>query len=242
MGTEHETFENAPIDEAVIDLHVTRGPGSADEALQAFVDSVRAEYPSAHRRIDLSITVGPEQDLQQATAPAGWLLRSPDHPWVVLPRVEALAVSRIRPYTSWTELEGRTREVWTRYVELTKPERVSRIATRFINRIVLPAGEARWDEWFTTGVHLGAGLPGEIGEFLIQMSLESEGATATVVIKKETVDPLGRTPVFFDIDAATVGTFAPDDPEIWSKLDVLRRFKNAIFFGSLTERTKEMFR
>lgn len=243
MIPEHETFKNAPIEEAVIDLHVRRDAGEVDAALRAFVQALGPEYPTARPRVELAIVISPAGEPVPTPSAQGWLLRSHDNRWVVLPRVGALGVSHLRPYTSWATLEGRARKTWEAYVATTTPAGVTRIATRFINRIVLPPGPLRWEDWFATWVRLGPDVPGEVGDLMIQTTLTvGDGTTAAVVIKKEPPDPLGRTPVFFDIDAATVGTFAPDDPGIWTRLQTLRDLKNAIFFRSLTARTKEMFR
>lgn len=243
MIPEHETFENAPIEEAVIDLHVRRDGGGVDAALKAFVDTLGPEYPTAQSRVELSIVIGPDGQPSATPSAPGWLLRSQDNRWVVLPRTGAMGVSHLRPYTSWATLEGKTRKTWDAYVTATAPAGVTRIATRFINRIVLPAGPLRMEDWFATGLRVGPDIPGEVGDLMIQATLVAgDGATAAIVIKKEPLDPLGRTPVFFDIDAALVGSFAPDDPAIWTRLQALRDLKNAIFFRSLTDRTKELFR
>jgi uncharacterized protein (TIGR04255 family) len=56
------------------------------------------------------------------------------------------------------------------------------------------------------------------------------------------VDEGKRLPFIFDIDIVCGATFEPSSPAIWEKFEQMREYKNEIFFASMTERAKEMFR
>ncbi len=48
--------------------------------------------------------------------------------------------SRLPPYEDWAKLLIETKRIWTQYVERLAPQRVTRVATRFINNLRLPFG------------------------------------------------------------------------------------------------------
>ena len=47
--------------------------------------------------------------------------------------------------------------------------------------------------------------------------------------------------VILDIETRVRNRFSSGSPEIWSKLDHLRNFKNLIFFRSLTDKALRLF-
>ena len=67
-----------------------------------------------------------------------------------------------------------------------------------------------------------------------------------VAIITETIQPPvdegKRLPFIFDIDIICGATFEPSSPTIWAKLEEMREYKNEIFFASMTDRAKGMFR
>jgi uncharacterized protein (TIGR04255 family) len=48
--------------------------------------------------------------------------------------------------------------------------------------------------------------------------------------------------ILLDIDVACDVDLSAESPEIWSKFDLLRDFKNDLFFGSITPRTRGILR
>lgn len=50
-------------------------------------------------------------------------------------RLDGFTYSRLAPYDCWEDLCGEARRLWRQYREFAKPERVSRIAVRYINRL-----------------------------------------------------------------------------------------------------------
>jgi len=50
-----------------------------------------------------------------------------------------------------------------------------------------------------------------------------------------------RLPLILDIDVFSEISFINSDEEMWNKFEKLRKFKNDVFFDSITEKTKELF-
>jgi len=51
-----------------------------------------------------------------------------------------------------------------------------------------------------------------------------------------------KLPFILDIDVFQETLSSADEPEIWERFKRLRVFKNDIFFQSITEKTKELFK
>ncbi len=84
-----------------------------------------------------------------------------------------------------------------------------------------------------------------VSAYALQMVVHDPGTDCGAVIN-QAIDPSGATPkslpIIFDIDAFKVVDFTADSPEIWTLVDQLRILKNEVFFKSLTEKAKELFR
>lgn len=74
----HEIFPRAPIEEAVIDIRVSRPLGAMPTLLDSFIDVVKADYPQRARRIqldgELSVTPDGRQQIRTGQRDVGWLL------------------------------------------------------------------------------------------------------------------------------------------------------------------------
>lgn len=51
-----------------------------------------------------------------------------------------------------------------------------------------------------------------------------------------------KLPLIFDIDVIKKANFMKKESDIWMDFNLLRQFKNEIFFNSITEKTKELFK
>ena len=54
--------------------------------------------------------------------------------------------------------------------------------------------------------------------------------------------PNQKLPLIFDIDVWKLTNYKSDDEEMWKEFEKLRKFKNDVFFNSITEKTKELFK
>jgi uncharacterized protein (TIGR04255 family) len=235
---------NAPIVESLIDLRVERSTNLTFQNLRAAADELAADFPSREemRFIEGQLTFSAEAGASlaaQAPMPAGVMLRSADGRWVAQFRLDGFTFSRLQPpYTNWADLSTRARQLWTKYTAVSVPNRVTRVATRFINRISLPAGKS-FDETFTTTFSIAASLPQAVGGFLLRVVIPFEKEQCVVIMTQSL--PGNTQECTFDIDAFAEFPHGISDADAWAKIEQLREVKNRVFFESLTPGALERY-
>jgi uncharacterized protein (TIGR04255 family) len=68
------------------------------------------------------------------------------------------------------------------------------------------------------------------------------GATATIVQTMEKPTPEDKLPLIFDIDVWRLAKYTDNTATMWDEFEKLRDFKNNIFFSSITDKAKELFK
>lgn len=243
-----EVFPNAPITEALIDIRTLLPQGVSLSNLEALHRSIQAEYPEKQTRTmwEGSIELKDQKEplAKGRSQLMGYLFKSPDTKQIVQFRLDGFTYSRLRPYTRWEEVYAEAKRLWGLYKEGAKPTRVTRLAVRYINSIEIPSKKFDYDDYFTAAPKIPPVLPQVLGHFFTRLVIPflNEGATAIIMqTPSEKPDPVNST-VILDIDVFREQTLSPEDPKIDEVFAILRRVKNDIFFGSITERTKDLFR
>jgi len=67
-------------------------------------------------------------------------------------------------------------------------------------------------------------------------------AIAIITQTMENTTKNQRLPLILDIDVFSKINFINSDEEMWKEFEKLRKFKNDVFFYSITEKTKELFK
>ncbi len=245
----YQTFTNAPITEALLDIQVSR-QGSVDfRALEPFCDAIAASYPDRRLRKEFraQFSVSDEGDAVAASPDGGivgYRLTSADGSQVALARVNGFSFSRLRPYQDWDRFRGEARRLWDLYLTLTEPESIQRIALRYINRLELPLPFGDFREYVRTAPDIAPGLPQSLSHFLMQLQIPSPAHDAIAIVTETMETPIGdesRLPFILDIDAIRTGRLEPRDAALWDRFEKLHALKNEIFFQSITDKTKELF-
>jgi len=224
-----------PIREALIDFRVhlpERSVQSHREVLRSVADAVAGRYPSRsrihHYQGEFQVKDGTATSVQHGPQLVGYRLESPDGLNVAQVRLDGFTFSRLAPYDSWESLTGEAFQVWQHYVENTIPLGVVRVATRFVNRIVLPAS-GQLGRVFREPPRVAVGQIDSL--FLRYQLAPRDGVTAIVSLATEESD---QAAMIFDIDCF-VRKPLPADPEtLVLYLDRVRNAKNRVFFGTLT--------
>jgi uncharacterized protein (TIGR04255 family) len=245
-----EVFPKAPITEAVLDLRVQPQPNLKLADLESLHERIRERFPEKqgitaweagfefHRKEARSLA-------QTSARPVGFLFRSADQTKVVQVAEAGFTFNKLRPYEHWSALRDEAKQVWKDYNEIAQPVRVTRIALRYINRIELPLPFADFKEYILTVPEVAPGIPQALDQFLLRLEIPYPDVSALAIVNL-TIDRsepiVDRLPLIFDIDVFHASDYDPLSEEIWQSLEALRVLKNQIFFFSLTDRAKELFR
>jgi uncharacterized protein (TIGR04255 family) len=243
-----ERFRNAPIAEAILDIAVQYPVPVELGRLEAFHDQISERYPVKRNRVAWQgqIQVEEERIAHEVRRGAqGFMFRSADDTQVVQVRQDGFTFNWLKRYDSWEALRNAARPHWERYRETFHPEAVTRLGLRYLNRIELPLPLPDFREYILTAPEIAPGLPQGLSALFLRLEIP-DMTRGLIAIITETiqapVDEGKRLPFIFDIDIVCGATFEPSSPAIWEKFAQMRDYKNEIFFASMTERAKEMFR
>ncbi len=117
---------------------------------------------------------------------------------------------------------------------------------RSINKFdipLFPQPMLDFNEYLTAAPIVPEGLPQGVNSFLTRVVIHDPGSDATAIITQafeQIVDPK-FLPIILDIDVFQQKEVISEEVA-WQALEELRHFKNKIFFASITEKAKELFR
>ncbi len=232
----------APLREAIIDLRVLSRKGIDVDSLANIGSEFADRYP---RRSDqMSVTgelqLSSKEGLVARTAEhirIGYMFHSEDKSQVVQFRTNGFTFSRLKPYTDWEQLFPEAMELWSRYVELANPDRVVRLATRYVNDMTFPLPMTLSD-YLVAPPPQPPGVPGDVIGFLTQLAVRDPSSGSKVRII-QTIGELRQdtASIILDIDAFQDGlSIDPRDAaQLIERFQSLRLLKNQVFFSSITE-------
>jgi uncharacterized protein (TIGR04255 family) len=250
MGT-WERFARPPIVEAILDIRVTFGTPLGLAQLEAMHDLVRAEYPTKDNLFflegQLQLSEGSAEPTLRSTAAGlrGYVFRSPDRQRALQARRDGFTLNWGSPYLSWEALRDEARPRWNLYREALRPEAITRLGLRYLNRLEIPLPIQDFRDFILTAPDIAGGLPQGLSSLFMRIEIP-DPQRGLVAIITETMLPLvddgRRLPLIFDIDVVNESRFAPEDSAVWSAFEGMRDYKNEVFFQSITDRAREMFR
>lgn len=242
---EQRHLSRAPIIEALVDIRVTLAPNVNAARLKSFHSSISTEYPKEQelREKRFEFKIKPEVLETAASSVRGYRYFSADDKQVIQARLDGFTFSKLRPYETWEKLREEAYRLWIIYVKLFNPERINRVALRYINRIEIPLPHIDLRDYLTAPPEVPGGLPQRIDNFLVRIVIPEPSLGATAIIT-QALEPLTNqkiAPVILDIDVFKLGKFGRDGKDAWETIDKLRDLKNRIFFESITEKTVELY-
>ena len=247
-GVRH--LRNAPITEAIFDFRVKARAGFHGEEFSPLRPQLADRFPKMEDRRGMQATF--EEKLSEGEGPPpviqdlglrGYIFKSADEKTVAQFRVDGFTLNRLHPYTSWEELFPLVIELWRLYSAIARPEVITRLAVRYINRIPFPPGSVDLGTYLRLAPGVPPNLPQTISSFLTRVTIHDPAIDiAAHVAQASEANASGQQPAaIFDIDAFKQGEFAVDNPTIEETFNQLRDFKNLIFFNSLTEEAVRQF-
>jgi uncharacterized protein (TIGR04255 family) len=239
-----QSYPRAPITEAVLQFMFADqvDPAAMAKAQGQLVRS----FPKSENLNEYSIRI--EEGGAVPTAPilAGYKLTSADGTQVVQLHKNSFTASQLAPYPGWDLFEDmchRNYRIWTR---ATGSKRLSRISTRFINRIDVPAKLGEPIEEQTYLNISSTALPFEHGALTAlyeNFAAPIDGGRHRMVLNIALIpSPLiGHIALMVDIDVLAEVDLPRKATDIWLRVAELRGWKNAIFEALVTDAARELF-
>jgi uncharacterized protein (TIGR04255 family) len=245
--TSSRRLARPPITEALIDLRVDGAEPATIELTQELTSRLSNDYPQVReqRRFEATIGVAEGQHpeaMAQDLGLRGALFTSGDGKLTAQFRSDGFTFNRLHPYTSWEEIYPEAMRLWAEFLDVFRPERVTRVAVRYINHIQLPGGELQLSEYLNSPIIVPRGMPAKLTGFLNSVLL-SDGETGCSARVTHSLEPQTQAGfvLLLDIDAFQEGDWGPADESIESALGSLRSLKNNVFFSSLTSQALKRF-
>lgn len=244
-----ETFPNAPIKEALIDIRVSLPKTVGGETLESLHNHIRDLYPNKkERRIwEGSLQLSPDQPILSASKDRGvngFLFISENKNRIVQFKKDGFTYHCLRPYTTWDEMRSEASRLWNYFWGETKPTLITRLSVRYINVIEIPLMKFDLDEFFNAPPSIPSELPQVMENFLTRYTLNFSEENAKSIVTLSTPGNIfpDKSQIYFDIDVFRDIEIHPPFDGLWEKFEELRNIKNTIFFKSITEKTKDLFR
>lgn len=232
-----ETFAHAPVVEAILSF---RFPPLDDN-----------EYTIPHLKADLGDRFPVIDEVGGAAGnPAvrragkgGFRLRSADGRNVIRLTSTSFSFHRLEPYTNWEDLALGAKAVWDTVRRRYQPEFINSVSLRYLNKILLP-GEGDMEEYITLCPRVPESIDTGFSDYLLRLVLLDKMVPARAEITQ--IALMGAHPpltLAFDIDVTSDHReFPPDSDQLWEQVGRLRHYKNRLFFSSITDRCRELFR
>ena len=246
---EYPHLSRAPIVEGLIDILVKPRSDLTLAALFRLSEKLKSKYPEvkALHTIQADVQIDQSQKASQsvATALVGYRLERKDLPFVVMLRVNGLTISRLKPYDDWNNLLEEAKPIWDEYVSICRPEVITRVATRYINRIELPVEGLDFDDYLAAPPRIPKNLGEMLSEFLVRLVVPDVPSGAIIALVQALEGPnieKSTIPVIIDIDVFKAVELDLSSNELWELLGTMRDLKNQAFFGSITPKTLELLK
>lgn len=248
MATQRK-LDAPPIIEAVIVLHFSRDPAIADEELRATSAALEAQGLGSRKEVitksaDLVLVASVPQVRVNEHEPRLDRIELKKETRFVHLKHDRIAVHCLAPYAEWEELETVMETVFAAIVQNCKPDSVSRISARYINRFDFGFAAIDMGEYFAVAELAPSDLATELRAvgFHNRLELFEEKKRISVITNFRTV-PARDNPslvLLLDIDVIKDNCkLAPTWEQVKPVLSDIRALKNKTFFSLTKDKALE---
>ncbi len=243
---EYPILNKAPITEALIDIRV-KLPTTVDaKKIESMYESIKEQYQEKQeqRISEIKVELKTEELVKSTGAKInGYRFITSDKKQIVQARLDGFTFSRLHPYITWEELRDEAYRLWKLYKDTTSPEVITRVALRYINNLNIPLPIRDFGDYLTTPPTVPEELPQGVSSFLNRIVIHEPSLGANVIITQalEQIAP-DKAPIILDIDVFKLQPKGIEEKDAWEIMEKLRHFKNKIFFNSITNKLKGMYK
>ena len=244
-------LNNAPITEAILDLRVNLSKDFRPDTFKDMKGRMSDRYPKMEEAryftAQVQITQGKAPTSEATVGDVqGYFFKSADGLDIAQFRVDGFSYNRLRPYTRWEQFFPEAMRCWELYQSVAQPPFVTRVSVRYINHLKLPIKHGDdLEDYLTALPPMPPGAPGGFSGLLTRVATydDETGVCSNVTQALEGGVGMAEPAIILDLEAYRGGEEAgpPDRGALEPTFEVLRKVKNDIFFGSITEETARLF-
>ncbi len=159
---------------------------------------------------------------------------------------DRMVLSNIKAYAGWESLFN----YFINFLDVVNDKlgvkEFNRVSVRYVNNLNLPNyGLADFNKYIKSAPSVPNGVPNKVSGFLNRLILSDEEKSTTAIVSQgldhNRVSLSETLPVIFDIDVIKTGKLISEKENIENILNSLRKFKNDIFFNTLTNKCLELY-
>lgn len=244
-------YQNAPIEEAVIDLRVASAVQDTSRLIE-LQKTLEGEYSDCqaissrptNRRKDDKVD-------EDKTSTLGFRFVHHGKTKVLHAGLNGFMFSVLRPYDRWETFRVEARTLWNQYRAVHEFQAFTRVAVRYLNRIDIPGEDVELTEYFQIGPHLPSDFPYKgLGNVFMQFAIHQTDLDCFLIVNVARVDSPqpGYLSIMLDIDIFRMNEDnsalwqAEEQETVWEFVEQLHARKNEIFEACITDKTRELFR
>ena len=240
-------LKNAPIVEAIIDFRAKLPSDYNVTRFSSLKRKLGKSYPQVEesRAFEGGFRVKDKQveQILKDRGLRGYRFKSTDGKNIVQFMEDGFTFSRLNPYTNWKTVLAEAKTLWELYVKTAKPELITRLATRYINRMDIPLPMNDFRQYLTAPPNIPDSLRQDVSHFLTRVTIRDpeHGIVANVIQALEQSAKPDHIALILDIDVFKRIESGFPETEIWPTFEHLRNLKNRVFFDSIQEETARLF-
>jgi len=243
-----EKFQNlkrAPIVEAVINVRARSQEVLEEKAVRAFLDIELPSYEYLDSQRGMRLHIEPGKPEKQEVTDLGWnamRFQSLDKRRIIKFGQDGISFSHLAPYSNWLDFSTEGLNLWGKLKGFAKFPNIDRLGLRYVNRFQLPGETQVISDYFVSvpSVPNGVNLP--FRGFMHHDVFGVPGHNFAINLIKTIQPPANGAGLglILDIDVFTTEGASMDDSGLSEALSKMRWLKNKVFFGSISEKAKNL--
>lgn len=243
-------YSKALVVEAIIDIRVASPTEISVLDLVQNLDTLKERYPereilSSFPSLQWAFPEGSLACFGMGVPSQGVRYLSKDGSKIFQARNDGFTLSIFPPYQSWEDYKDEARELWQHYVQARQPQLITRLALRYINRLLIPESDKPISHFLTVFPMFSEKI-GKPTDFHSRLHFPQPDLEATLLLTQASLQPESHERGFYsllldiDIFRDKIPWKAEAENDIWEFLERLRERKNLIFESCLTPAMKEL--
>lgn len=247
--SERREYSNPPIEEALCQVLFQEPLAWSVATPGKLLDALEGSYPDepeVQEQLEAAIQLQPAHN-----NPANVALSRKDQRYVyrdssktklLLVNANQLSVNSTRPYEGWPQLRQRLADALQAVNRITPLKPIQQVSLRYINRIVLPAGQIDSDDYFNIRVHTADSGKTSFRAFLnrVESMFEAEGVVAITTFATLQSQE-AESPFLLDLDFQHPNISLTAVEEVLAVADGLNRLETREFENLIKDKTRELF-